>query len=85
MNSISRVVVATTVANATAVSTSNTRDLTGLQATLDANGNSYLALHAAFPNTYPDPTTRITVALTKTVAGNFKLAGIKVYGHSPLA
>ena len=85
MNSISRVVVATSVANASAVSTSNTRDLTGLQAKLDANGNSYLALHAAFPNTYPDPTTRITVALTKTVAGNFKLACIKVYGHSPLA
>ena len=85
MNSINRVVVTTGVANASAVNTSNTRDLTGLQPTLDVNGNSYLALHAASPNTYPDIATRIVITITKTVAGNFRLTGIKVSGQSPLS
>ena len=84
MNSVSRVVVTTGVANASAVNTSNTRDLTGLQPTLDANGNSHLALHAASPNVYPDIVNRIVVTITKTVAGNFRLTGIKVSGQAPL-
>lgn len=85
MNSINRVVVTTGVANASAVNTSNTRDLTGLQPTLDANGNSYLALHAASPNVYPDVVNRVVINITKTVAGNFRLIGIKVSGQSPLS
>ena len=85
MNSISRVVVTTGVANASAVNTSNTRDLTGLQPTLDVNGNSYLALHAASPNMYPDIVDRIVITITKTVAGNFRLTGIKVTGQSPIS
>ena len=83
MNSINRVVVTTGVANASAVNTSNTRDLTGLQPTLDANGNSYLALHAASPNVYPDIVNRIVITITKTVAGNFRLTGVKVSGQAP--
>ena len=83
MNSINRVVVTTGVANASAVNTSNTRDLTGLQPTLDANGNSYLALHAASPNVYPDIVNRIVITITKTVAGNFRLTGVKVLGQAP--
>ena len=83
MNSINRVVVTTGVANASAVNTSNTRDLTGLQPTLDANGNSYLALHAASPNMYPDIVNRIVITITKTVAGNFRLTGVKVSGQAP--
>lgn len=85
MNSINRVVVTTGVANASAVNTSNTRDLTGLQPTLDVNDNSYLALHAASPNVYPDVVNRIVITITKTVAGNFRLTGIKVHGQSPLS
>ena len=85
MNSVSRVVVTTGVANASAVYTSNTRDLTGLQPTLDANGNSYLALHAASPNVYPDIANRIVITITKTVAGNFRLTGINVTGQSPIS
>ena len=83
MNSINRVVVSTGVANASAVNTSNTRDLTGLPPTLDANGNSYLALHAASPNVYPDVVNRIVITITKTVAGNFRLTGVKVSGQAP--
>ena len=83
MNSISRVVVTTGVANASAVNTSNTRDLIGLQPTLDANGNSYLELHAASPNVYPDIVNRIVITITKTVAGNFRLTGVKVSGQAP--
>lgn len=83
MNSINRVVVTTGVANASAVSTINTRDLTGLQPTLDANGNSYLELHAASPNMYPDIVNRIVITITKTVAGNFRLTGVKVSGQAP--
>ena len=64
MNSINRVTVTTGVANASAVNTSNTRDLTGLQPTLDANGNSYLALHAASPNVCPDVVNRIVITIT---------------------
>ena len=85
MNSINRVTVTTGVANASAVNTTNIRDLTGLQLTLDANGNSYLALHAASPNVYPDIANRIVISITKTVAGNFRLTGIKVSGQSPLS
>ena len=85
MNSINRVIVTTGVANASAVNTSNTRDLTGLQQTLDVNGNSYLALHAASPNVYPDIANRIVITITKTVAGNFRLTGIKVSGQSPIS
>ena len=84
MNSINRVVVTTGVANASAVNTSNTRDLTGLQPTLDANGNSYLALHAATPSTYPDIVNRVVITITKTIAGNFRLTGVKVSGQAPL-
>lgn len=84
MNSINRVVVTTGVANASAVNTSNTRDLTGLQPTLDANGNSYLALHAASPSTYPDIVNRVVITITKTIAGNFRLTGVKVSGQAPL-
>ena len=83
MNSINRVVVTTGVANASSVSTSNTRDLTGLQPTLDTNGNSYLALHAASPNVHPDVVNRIVITITKTVAGNFRLTGVKVSGQAP--
>ena len=83
MNSINRVVVTTGVANAYAVNTSNTRDLTGLQPTLDAGGNSYLALHAASPNVHPDIANRIVITITKTVAGNFRLTGVNVSGQSP--
>ena len=82
MNSINRVVVTTGVANASAVNTSNTRDLTGLQPTLDANGNSYLELHAALPNVYPEIANRIVITITKTVAGNFRLTGVKVSGQA---
>lgn len=84
MNSISRVVVTTSNPGASSSNTSNTRDLKGLRAVLNADGNSVIALHAASPNVFPDVTSTISVALTKTVAGNFKVAGIKVFGHSPL-
>ena len=84
--SLSRVAVATSRNSATAGATSNTRDFTGIDSTkVDANGNITLRFMAGLANTYPDVTDKMTIALTKTVAGNFKVAGIKVFGHAPTA
>ena len=84
--SLSRIIVATSRNNATSVATTNTRDFTGIDSTkVDANGNITLRFMAGFPNTYPEVTDKMSITLTKTVAGNFKVAGIRVFGHTPTA
>ena len=84
--SLSRIAVVTSRTNGSSNATSNIHDFTGVNsASVDADGNLDVIAFAGFPNTYPDVTDRMTIALTKLVAGNFKIASVKVFGHTPTA
>ena len=87
-NSLASVVVVGKLAIAGASVISNTRYINGLKAStaeLDADGNFVMRFLAGAPNTYPYPEDELTVALNKTVAGQFKVAGVTIWGESPLA
>lgn len=84
--SLSRVAVSTGLDRAVSSNTSNTRDISGLNlatSTLDSDGNYVMRFLAGHPHSYSDPMDKITVTLTKTVAGNFKIAGVTIWGESP--
>ena len=86
--SLSRVVVATSLNPVNSNYTSNTRDISGLDlatTSLDSDGNYVMRFLASSPNAYPKPMSKLTVALTKTVAGNFKVSGVTIWGASPAA
>lgn len=86
--SLSRVVVTTGLNYGTSSSTSNTRDISGLAlatSTLDSDGNYVMRFFAGYANVCPDPMDKLTITLTKTVAGNFKIAGVTIWGESPQA
>ena len=87
-NSLSSVVVVGKIAVTGSNLISNTRHINGLNAAnaeLDTDGNYVMRFLADTPNAYPYPEDELTVTLNKTVAGQFKVAGVTILGESPLA
>ena len=79
VKSVTSAVVSTSFGTRNGTSTSNTRHLRIEDADI-VNGKVTLLLSAAFPNVYPDTVQKMTVALTKTVAGAWNVSTIKVNG-----
>ena len=87
-NSLTSVVVVGKIDVAGSGVISNTRYINGLNAAnaeLDADGNYVMRFIAGAPSTCPYPEDELTVTLNKTVAGQFKVAGVTILGESPLA
>lgn len=79
VKSVTSVVVSTAFGTRTATATSNTRHLRIEDADI-VGGKVVLLLSAAFANVYPDTVQKMTVSLTKTVAGAWNVSTIKVNG-----
>ena len=77
--SINSVVVATMFGTRNGNSTSNTRHLR-IEDTDIVDGKVTLLFNAAFANTYPDNVEKLTVALSKTVAGAWNINSISLLG-----
>ena len=79
VKSVHSVVLSTLFGTRNGNATSNTRHLRIEDADI-VDGKVVLLFNIAFPNTYPDSIEKLTVALSKTVAGAWNVSSIKVLG-----